>query len=70
MTHSGGKPHQVGDRGQRYEISVIADDQGGKRIVVAWTNDKASADRMAVSFALRPSWRHGQVRDRQEKAGQ
>lgn len=65
MTWAGGRPHQVGDRGQRYEVSVI-DDSTEQRIPCGWTNDKISADRMAVALALRPGWRQGQVHDRQE----
>jgi hypothetical protein len=54
----------VGDRGQRYEVSVI-DEATQQRVVCGWTNDKTSAERMAIALALRPGWRHGQVRDRQ-----
>lgn len=65
MTWAGGRPHQVGDRGQRYEVSVI-DEASEQRIPCGWTNDKISAERMAVALALRPGWRHGQVLDRKE----
>lgn len=63
MTHSGGKPHAVGDKGQRYEVSVF--DEGKKeRIVIGWSNDAAVARSMADSAELRPSWTFAQVRDR------
>jgi hypothetical protein len=63
MTWGGGKPHQVGDRGQRYEVSVM-DAEKNERIIVGWVNDKSAAERWAVAACLRPSWYHGQVRDR------
>lgn len=66
MTWAGGRPHPVGDRGQRYEVSVL-EDATQKRLTCGWTNDKSSAERMAVCLALRPGWSMGQVRDRGEK---
>lgn len=64
MTHSGGKPHEVGDRGQRYEVSVFDEGQN-KRIVLGWTNNPESASEMAAGAELRPGWTHAQVKDRQ-----
>ena len=63
MTHSGGKKHEVGDRGQRFEVTVYDDDLN-KRIVIGWSDDAASANKMATSAVLRPSWDFEQVRDR------
>ena len=65
MTHSGGKPHtNVGDRGQRYEVTVL-DSNAGKRIVIGWSNDEAGAQAMGEAAILSPRWSGAQVRDRQ-----
>ena len=54
---------KTGDKGQRYEISVF--DQGeGKRIAVAWTNNKLLAEGFRISFEKRPSWSDVEVLDR------
>jgi hypothetical protein len=66
MTHSGGKPHAVGDRGQRYEITVF-DSQKGERIVFGWAETEESAYRMGFAAIARPSWKDFEVRDRQAK---
>ena len=64
MTHSGGKPHtNVGDRGQRYEVTVY-DENKNERIVIGWSDDPAVASEMGTSAELRPSWKFAQVRDR------
>lgn len=68
MTHSGGQPHAVGDRGQRYEVSVFDDDKGA-RIVIGWSEDAPTASRMATGAEKRPSWKFAWVTDRQA-AGQ
>jgi hypothetical protein len=65
MTHSGGQPHtNVGDRGQRYEVTVY-DDVKGHRIVIGWSDDPKRASEMAKTATLRPTWMFAQVRDRQ-----
>lgn len=66
MTHSGGKPHAVGDRGQRYEVTVL-DETSGERIVLGWTNNLGAAQQMASAACRRPTWTDGQVRERQAK---
>lgn len=63
MTHSGGKPHAVGDHGQRYEVSCF-DETKNARIVIGWTDDAASASQWATSVELRPSWKFAWVTDR------
>lgn len=63
MTHSGGKPHEVGDRGQRYEISVFDENINGRRII-GWTDDKAHADQVCESIVTRPGWRNARCEDR------
>lgn len=67
MTHSGGQAHAVGDRGQRYEVSVY-DDTIGRRIVIGWASDAQVASDMATAAELRPSWRFAWVTDRQAAA--
>lgn len=67
MTHSGGQPHtNVGDRGQRYEVTVY-DGTLGKRIVIGWSDDHAGALKMAIASELRPSWMFARVREREVK---
>jgi hypothetical protein len=63
MTHSGGKPHAVGDKAQRYEVTAF-DTNKNERIVIGWTNDPETARNMADGAILRPSWAFPQVRDR------
>lgn len=63
MTHSGGKPHEVGDRGQRYEVTTF-DENEDKRIVIGWTDDAEQARKMADAAELRPSWKWPHVVDR------
>lgn len=63
MTHTGGKPHQVGDRGQRYVVSVY-DESQNKRIDVAYTDSAMHASDMATGAHLRPSWKFAWVTDR------
>ena len=62
MTHSGGKPHAVGDRGQRYEVSFF---DGEKRQVYGWTDDAETARKMGDSIDKHPVWGFPQVRDRE-----
>lgn len=63
MTHSGGKPHAVGDRGQRFEITFFDPEQDARR-VLGWSADAEGAQRMAASVSAHPSWRDPEVRDR------
>ena len=65
MTHSGGRPHNVGDgEGLRYAVSVF-DENKGERINLAYTNDAKHAAEMATAAELRPSWKFAWVTDRQ-----
>lgn len=66
MTHSGGKPHAVGDKGQRFEVSVY-DEAKGERVVLGWSDDAKVASEMAASAEIRPSWKFANVRDRTVK---
>jgi len=67
MTHSGGKPHAVGDRGQRYEITIY-DEELQQRVVLGWSEDELGAHRMGQAAITRPSWRDYKVRDREAKS--
>lgn len=66
MTHSGGKPHAVGDNGQRYEVRATGWPLAGES-VIAWTNDKASADARAASILKAPSCTASRVIDRHDE---
>ena len=63
MTYGGGKPHAVGDRGQRYEVSFF-NPNSNKREVLGWTNDVEVARKMADSVDAHPSWKFPWVTDR------
>jgi hypothetical protein len=65
VTHSGGKPHETGDRGQRYEVYVFLENDG-RRQVIGWWSDRGRADRVAESVCTRPGWVDGAVFDRGE----
>ena len=66
MTHSGGKPHAVGDQGQRWEVSFY-NPTTNKREVYGWTNDHVSALAMAEAVEAHPSWEYPWVTDREAK---
>jgi hypothetical protein len=63
MTHSGGQPHAVGDRGQRYEVTVY-DKSQNRRITLGWSDTSEGAVAMANAAELRPSWKFAWVTDR------
>lgn len=63
MTHSGGKPHAVGDRGQRYEITVH-DEELKERRTLGWAETEYAAHQMGLAAVKRPSWRDYKVNDR------
>lgn len=62
MTHSGGQPHAVGYKGQRYEVSIFDEASGGRR-VVGWTNDAEKTRPMATGAELHPGWTTAWVTD-------
>lgn len=65
MTHSGGKPHAVGDRGQRYEVRATGypkDEQS----VIGWTDRGDGAARMASAIRKAPGCVSTEVFDRAE----
>lgn len=63
MTWGGGRPHPVGDNGQRYEVSFL--DGDGKRQVMGWSNTWEGAMTMSRSIELHPVWNTPE-KDRQE----
>lgn len=63
MTHSGGKPHAVGDKGQRYEVRY-RDPDTGQRKVFGWSNDLEGARAMMEAIDLHPSMDAPSVADR------
>ena len=65
MTHSGGKPHAVGDKGQRYEVRWEQVDKPGER-VMGWALTENGAKQMAEGFALAPYVKRTWVVDRGE----
>lgn len=63
MTHSGGKPHTVGDRGQRYEVTYF-DERTNTRKIFGWSDTTDGAQAMAEAIELHPSMQFPQIRDR------
>ena len=55
MTHSGGKPHAVGDRGQRYEVTAF-DPNKNTRFIVGWSDTDIGAQNLAGGVEKHPSW--------------
>ena len=64
MTHSGGKPHAVGDKGQRYEVSFY-DPEMNKRRILGWTDKLENAQGMMTAIEGHPSWQFPQLLDRE-----
>ena len=65
MTHSGGKPHAVGDRGQRYEVSYV-DLNDAERKVFGWCETMEGAKAYCDSIDLHPSMSMAEIEDRDE----
>lgn len=63
MTHSGGKQHAVGDRGQRYEIRAIGWPDEGEG-VIGWNENAEGAERTAASIRKAPGCTKAWVIDR------
>jgi hypothetical protein len=63
MTINGGKPHAVGDKGQRYEVSFL--DAGANcRRVLGWSTTIDGARSMASGVEHHPSWSFPWITDR------
>lgn len=63
MTHSGGKPHAVGDRQQRFEVTFFDPDKGLRR-PIGWANTIEGANALCGSVRAHPVWRKPLIRDR------
>jgi hypothetical protein len=68
MTWGGGQPHNVGDKGQRYEVTYRDPerdkDEPDKRRVFGWSDTYEGARRMVDSIMLHPVWCGGEIQDR------
>lgn len=65
MTHSGGKPHNIGDKGQRYEIRAT----GYPKVevsVIGWSDDLDGAKRMASAIRKAPCCLSTEIFDRRK----
>jgi hypothetical protein len=63
MTHSGGKPHNVGDHGQRFEVRATGYPKAGEN-VIGWSDTIEGADVMAGSIRRAPSCTSTTIYDR------
>lgn len=63
MTHSGGEPHNVGDKGQRYEVTFF-NPETIERQIFGWSDTEDGAAQMVKSIQAHPSWYNAEVRDR------
>jgi len=69
MTHSGGKPHAVGDRGQRYEVSAHGWPKDQTDNVIGWCDTLDGAERMMTATLKAPGCTSAKIFDRQENKG-
>jgi hypothetical protein len=60
-----GKPHRVGDRGQRYEVTFLNDMNVVQ--VFGWTSTLGGAAAMCISIELHPTWGGPRIYDRQNR---
>lgn len=67
MTHSGGKPHAVGDKGQQFEVTFF-DPNTDTRKVLGWSDTMRGAAQLASCVEAHPSWDFAQIRDRTVRA--
>jgi hypothetical protein len=65
MTHSGGKPHKVGDRGQCYEVRAAGYPKK-ELSVIGWSDSLDGASRMAAATRLAPGCLRTEIFDRAE----
>jgi len=63
MTHSGGKPHQTGDKGQRYEVSYF-DTHMKERRTFGWASTKDGVKSMMDSIEKHSAMEFPHVIDR------
>ena len=69
MTHSGGKPHNVGDKGQRYEVMANGYPKDRTDNVIGWSNTLEGAKQMMDAILLAPGCTSARIFDRQENKG-
>lgn len=69
MTHSGGQPHNVGDKGQRYVVNY-RESEGGQWRCFGYSNTKEGADAMVKSIKAHPTWDSPKIIDRQPNKGE
>jgi hypothetical protein len=65
VTHSGGRPHSVGDRGQRYEVRATGYPKA-EMTVIGWCTDTDGAEKMASAIRQAPGCTSVEIYDRQE----
>jgi hypothetical protein len=65
VTHSGGKPHNVGDKGQRYEVRATGYPKD-ELSVIGWCPTLDGAERMASAIRQAPGCLSTEIFDRQE----
>ena len=63
MTIDGGKPHAVGYRGQRYEVTFF-NPATFSRQVLGWCDTIEGAESMAAGVNMHPAWEQPQIEDR------
>lgn len=63
MTINDGKPHAVGDRGQRYEVTFF-NPATFKRHVLGWSETREGADSMVAGVDAHPVWEQPRITDR------
>lgn len=63
MTINGGKPHAVGDRGQRFEVTFF-NPATFKRQVLGWSESIEGAESMVAGIHKHPAWEQPQIEDR------
>ena len=69
MTHSGGKPHNVGDKGQRYEVLANGYPKDQTDNIIGWSNTLEGARSMMEAIILAPRCTSARIFDRQENIG-
>ncbi len=67
MTHSGGKPHNVGDKGQQYEVRATGYPSDGEN-VIGWSATIEGAQRMMTAILKAPGCTSASIFDRELNA--
>lgn len=67
MTWGGGRPHEIGDRGQRYEVTYRdpESDDPNKRRVMGWSATMQGAGSFHDAISAHPVWCDPEIRDRE-----